>query len=107
MLVIRQGGSTVNFLTSALYCWRRFEHVPQRFAARVTISRHVVVHGYELMPHVVNGIHPILKIIRKIVRNIKHKTFCDDLNVTNDIDNNVKRSNVRCVFFFSFTKCSQ
>ena len=48
--------------------------MPQRLVARVTVCRHVIVHGYELMPHVVDGIHAILKIIN-ICSNLQHKTL--------------------------------
>ena len=36
--------------------------MPQGLITRVTVGRHVVVHGNKLMPHVVDGIHSILKI---------------------------------------------
>ena len=47
---------SLDLLTSALDCWRRLEHVPQGFVTRVTVGRHVVMHGNEQMPHVVDSI---------------------------------------------------
>lgn len=52
---------SVDLLTFALDCWRRFEHVPQRFVTRVTVGRHVVMHRNKLMPHIVDSVHSVLK----------------------------------------------
>ena len=56
---------SLELLTFALDRWRRFEHVPQRFVTRVTVGRHVIVHGNKLMPHVVDCIHSVLKQTEK------------------------------------------
>ena len=52
---------SLDLLTFALDSWRRFEHVPQGFVTRVTVGRHVIVHGNELMSHVIDRVHSVLK----------------------------------------------